>query len=101
MTRSDDTVNSLVPDDQLADLFAAVTVDGAPSSTAAPNPTVLFSSVGTNEGDKASSLPPKGNSELYSVVCFTSDADIHNVCGGFIGGDTLSFCLKPASHSRL
>ena len=38
---------------------------------------------------------------MYSVICFSSESAVQDVCVGFIGGDTSRFCLKPASHSRL
>ena len=101
MTRSGDTIDTPPDEDQLANLFAAVSV--TEDHTSAPSvhaPQVLFSEGKVNEGGQGFSL--HGNEgDVCSVLCFPTSDDINHVCAGFISGDTSRFCIKPPAGSRL
>ena len=100
MTKSGDTIATPPDASDLEALFSAVDVGDAPSSSsAAPQPQVLFSNA--NVGGIANALPQNSSSELFSVICFDTKSSVETVCGGFIAGDTSRFCLKPAAHTGL
>ena len=103
MPRSGDTVDTPLDEAVLTDSFSAVAVStDAASAPNAPAPQDLFAEGKLNEGGNgvAFALPSQdGETTLFSILCVDTSEDVQSLCGGFIGGDTSRFCIKPSSAS--
>ena len=100
--RSNDTVTSHPDEVALTDLFSAVAVStGATSAGSAPAPQALFSEGKVNEGGLGVAFadPDHAGDTVYSVLCVATYDEAKELCGGYIGGDTSRFCIKPSNNS--
>ena len=63
-----------------------------------PPVAALFQSGEINEGGNVptgSSLPPRDENDLFSLLCLETSEDIATVCAGQIAGNESRFCIRP------